>query len=30
MTRTVVRGEPSPEIREMFEAVRDAKPSVHR
>jgi len=25
MTRTVVRGEPSPEIREMFEAVRDAK-----
>ncbi|WP_292518615.1 Xaa-Pro peptidase family protein [Methanoculleus sp.] len=25
MTRTVVKGEPSPEIREMFEAVRDAK-----
>ncbi|MFA7198126.1 MAG: Xaa-Pro peptidase family protein [Methanoculleus sp.] len=25
MTRTVVKGEPSPEIREMYEAVRDAK-----
>jgi Xaa-Pro aminopeptidase len=25
MTRTVVKGEPSPEVREMYEAVRDAK-----
>lgn len=25
MTRTVVKGEPSPEIREMYDAVRDAK-----
>ncbi|HOI57151.1 MULTISPECIES: Xaa-Pro peptidase family protein [unclassified Methanoculleus] len=25
MTRTVVKGEPSPEIREIYEAVRDAK-----
>ncbi|MDV2480729.1 aminopeptidase P family protein [Methanoculleus sp. Wushi-C6] len=25
MTRTVVKGEPTPEIREMYEAVRDAK-----
>src|SRR5690606_15631737 len=25
MTRTVVKGEPSPAIREMYEAVRDAK-----
>ncbi|MDN7024946.1 aminopeptidase P family protein [Methanoculleus sp. FWC-SCC1] len=25
MTRTVVKGEPSPEIREMYEAVRDAQ-----